>query len=134
MITIGQITEATVTGLKDFGAFVVLQNGETAMVHISQVSNTYVKNIHEYLSEGQEVKVKVIAIDEKGRISLSMKQAQENKPNKVKNIGYTQKAQDKNEMNFEDMMLKFKQSSDEKMNALKKSSASKYSSYSRRVK
>ena len=75
MVQVGQILEGTVTGLTEFGAFVTLPDGKTGMVHISEVSNTYVNNISEHLSEGQEVRVKVIEINEKGKIALSIKKA-----------------------------------------------------------
>ena len=67
MVEVGQILDGKVTTLTDFGAFVALENGESGMVHISEVADTFVKNIGEFLSEGQEVKVKVIEIGEKAR-------------------------------------------------------------------
>ena len=56
-IEVGAIIEGKVTGLTNFGAFVTLEGNTTGMVHISEVSNTYVKDIKEHLSEGQQVKV-----------------------------------------------------------------------------
>ena len=61
---IGEIYEGKVTGLTSFGAFVKMANGETGMVHISEVAATYVKDINEFLTEGQDVKVKVLAVNE----------------------------------------------------------------------
>ena len=74
-VEIGEILDGKVTGITNFGAFVELPDKSTGMVHISEVSNTYIKDIHEKLSENQEVKVKVIDINEKGKIALSIKKA-----------------------------------------------------------
>ena len=81
-IDIGSVHEGTVTGLTKFGAFVKLENGASGMVHISEVSNEYVSEISDHLAEGDKVKVKVIEINEKGKISLSIKKAlpQQEKP------------------------------------------------------
>ena len=76
-ISVGDIYEGTVTGITNFGAFVALPEGKSGMVHISEVANVYVKDINEFVKDKQTVKVKVVAIDEKGKISLSMKQAEE---------------------------------------------------------
>ena len=75
MVEVGQILDGKVTTLTDFGAFIELADGETGMVHISEVADTFVKNIGEFLSVGQQVKVKVLEIGEKGKIGLSIKQA-----------------------------------------------------------
>lgn len=138
---IGEIYEGKVTGLTSFGAFVKMSNGETGMVHISEVAATYVKDINEFLTEGQDVKVKVLAVNENNKISLSIKQAapapasaneNQNKrtgqsSNYQKNNRNYQNAPQKPQqqsnapMSFEDMMAKFKQESDEKISVLKKS-------------
>ncbi len=72
---IGQIYDGKVTGITKFGAFVSLPTGQSGMVHISEVAHAYVNDINEYLKQGQEVKVKVIGIDDRGRINLSIKKA-----------------------------------------------------------
>ncbi len=77
-IEIGSILEGKVTGITKFGAFVELPEGKSGMVHISEISNTYVENVSDFLSEGQTVKVKVIAVNENGKISLSIKKLAEN--------------------------------------------------------
>ena len=74
----GEIVEGKVTGLTKFGAFVSLPEEKVGMIHISEVSTTYVKDIGEFLEKGQTVKVKVLNIDENGKISLSLKQVPEN--------------------------------------------------------
>ena len=72
-LAVGAIVEGKVTGITKFGAFVALEGGKTGMVHISEIAHAYVSDISEYLTVGQEVKVKVIAIDPAGKINLSIK-------------------------------------------------------------
>lgn len=74
-IEVGKIFEGTVTGLAKFGAFIKLSSGETGLCHISEVADDYVKEVSDHLKEDQAVKVKVLSVDEKGKISLSIKQA-----------------------------------------------------------
>ena len=74
-VAIGEIVEGKVTGITKFGAFVELPGGKTGMVHISEVAPTYVKEIKDHLTIGQEVRVKVLAVSEEGKISLSIKRA-----------------------------------------------------------
>ena len=74
-LEIGSIYEGKVTGITKFGAFVLLPMGKSGMVHISEVANTFVDDINNYLKEGQTVTVKLIAIDQQGRINLSIKKA-----------------------------------------------------------
>jgi polyribonucleotide nucleotidyltransferase len=62
--------------IKDFGAFVNILPGIDGMVHISQLSDERVERVEDVLTEGQIVKVKLIAVDEKGRLSLSIKEAE----------------------------------------------------------
>ncbi|MBE6835234.1 MAG: S1 RNA-binding domain-containing protein [Ruminococcaceae bacterium] len=132
MVEVGQILVGKVTGLTDFGAFVTLESGETGMVHISEVANTFVKNISEHLSEGDEVTVKVLEINEKGKISLSIKQAQEpkkvEKPKKTRPQpkgwqGLPEKSTEN--QSFEDMLASFKKTSEDRMSDLKRSTESK---------
>ena len=72
---VGRIYEGKVVSIKDFGAFVNILPGIDGMVHISQLSSERVENVTDVLSEGQIVKVKLTAIDERGRLSLSIKDA-----------------------------------------------------------
>ena len=58
----------------DFGAFVTILPGKDGLVHISQIANKRVENVSDYLSEGQEVQVKVLDVDQRGRIKLSIKE------------------------------------------------------------
>ncbi|MDO5548701.1 MAG: S1 RNA-binding domain-containing protein [Eubacteriales bacterium] len=74
-LTVGEIVTGKVTGITKFGAFVALDAKRTGLVHISEVSRSFVNDIHDHLTEGQEVKVKIIAVEENGRINLSIKKA-----------------------------------------------------------
>ena len=74
-LEVGGIYEGKVTGITKFGAFVSFEGGQTGMVHISEVASTFVTEIRDFVSEGQTVKVKVLSINEAGKISLSMKKA-----------------------------------------------------------
>ena len=64
--TVGALLEGKVKSITKFGAFITLPENRTGMVHISEVANTYVSDIHDHLTEGQDVKVKVIGIDPAG--------------------------------------------------------------------
>ena len=72
-LTVGAIIEGKVKSITNFGAFIALPENKTGMVHISEVANAYVNDIRQYLTEGQDVKVMVIALDPAGKINLSMK-------------------------------------------------------------
>lgn len=73
---VGRIYEGKVVSIKDFGAFVNIMPGIDGMVHISQLSDERVENVTDVLTEGQMIKVKLTGIDERGRLSLSVKAAQ----------------------------------------------------------
>ena len=77
-LVVGAVLEGKVTGITGFGAFVSLPEGKSGMVHISEVANSFVSDIKEFIKEGDTVRVKVIGIDDAGRINLSIKRAQEN--------------------------------------------------------
>ena len=69
-LEVGAILEGKITGVKKFGAFVALPEGKTGMVHISEVSNSFIEDLSTVLTEGQTVKVKVMNIGEDGKLSL----------------------------------------------------------------
>ena len=71
---VGAIYTGTVARIVDFGAFVTILPGKDGLVHISQIAEERVENVTDYLSEGQEIKVKVLDVDNRGRIKLSMKE------------------------------------------------------------
>lgn len=139
MLEVGAILEGKVTGLTAFGAFVSLPDGKSGMVHISEVSRSFVKDIKEFLKVGQDVKVKVVGISDEGKISLSIRKAEEDEPARQEkfkekpkdrprrsdrparaNVWQGQPQKNKDAMSFEDMMAQFKQVSDEKMSDLKR--------------
>lgn len=132
-LEIGKIYTGKVKGIAQYGAFVDIEGGGSGMVHISEIANTFVSDIHEHLTEGQEVKVKVIGVNDAGKVSLSIKKASdepapaEKKPFKKHdrkpkpNIWEPKKTVPQSEMTFEDMMSHFKQSSEERIGDLKRS-------------
>ncbi len=74
---VGSILEGKVTGITKFGAFVALPEGRSGLVHISEIAYSYVNEVSDHLQEGQQVKVKVIGIDDNNRINLSIKKVTE---------------------------------------------------------
>ena len=76
-LQVGMVTEGKVTGITIFGAFVALPEGKSGLVHISEIANTFVSDVRDYVQDGQTVKVKVIGISEDGKINLSIKKAEE---------------------------------------------------------
>lgn len=141
MAVMDSIVEGTVTGIMPFGAFVDIGSGESGLVHISELSSEYVSDINQFIKKGSRVKVKVIRIDEKGKISLSMKQAekpQRGKPEKTKRVSarpdsYDWTARPSEDMSFEDRLSRFKHESEEKIRDNKRRMENKRSGgYSRR--
>ena len=156
-LEIGKIYNGKVKGITQYGAFVDIDGGGSGMVHISEIANTYVNEIRDHLTENQEVKVKVIGINEAGKVSLSIKKAMDNgegasqrqrrnsgdrngdrsergdrngdrgdrndrRESRPKpNVWEPKKQTPPSEMSFEDMMSRFKQTSEERMCDLKRS-------------
>lgn len=79
-LQVGMVTEGKVTGITKFGAFVALPEGKSGLVHISEIANTFVNDVHDYVQDGQTVKVKIIGIGDDGKINLSIKKADEHAP------------------------------------------------------
>ena len=155
-----QIYEGKVTGITKFGAFVSFEGGQTGMVHISEVAPTFVNEIKDFVTEGQMVKVKVLAISEEGKISLSIKKAlpedQQRRPQRREGGrgrerdrqprqprpapqpsqgrpgDFEWQSRRNDSGSFEDMMSRFKQTSDEKMSDLKRAGNEFRRGYSRR--
>ncbi len=73
-LQVGSVLEGKVASITKFGAFVALEGGRSGLVHISEIANTFVNDVHDFLQEGQTVKVVVLSA-EKGRINLSIKKA-----------------------------------------------------------
>lgn len=134
-LEIGKIYEGRVKGIAQYGAFVEIEGYGTGMVHISEIAGNYVKNIKDYLTENQSVKVKVISINEEGKVGLSIKKAadtQPRQPNKTQkrpekkpNVWEPKKRTPDSELGFEEMLMRFKQNSEEKICALKRNTERK---------
>ncbi|MDW7649809.1 MAG: S1 RNA-binding domain-containing protein [Bacillota bacterium] len=115
-LVVGAIVEGVVTGITHFGAFIQLSNGETGLVHISEVADSYVKDINEHLQKKDKVQVKILSVDGNGKIGLSIKQV------KKEGRGSHSKA---SRVSFEDKMNKFLKDSDERLQDLRRNTESK---------
>lgn len=122
---VGAVLEGKVTGITKFGAFVALEGGKSGLVHISEIANSYVSSVEDYLKVGQTVKVRVLNIGEGGKINLSIKRAEE-KPSRPMPERREDKAQrarpeqtqvSRNQASddFEDRLKKFMQESDSRI-------------------
>ena len=69
---IGEIIEGTIITIRDFGAIMIFNDGKKGLLHISEVANVYIRNIHKYLRIGKTYQVKIIDIEEDGFLKLSM--------------------------------------------------------------
>lgn len=133
-LKVGSILEGTVVNITKFGAFIEVE-GKTGLVHISEVADTYVKDINDHLKEKDKVKVKVISVDDNGRISLSIKQAMvKKKSSKPVEIDWSKdKEKSKiNNNNFEDAISKFLKESEERFQDLKKHQNIKGNKYTKK--
>jgi len=127
---VGSIVEGKVSGITKFGAFVTLPEGKSGLVHISEIAYSYVNDVHDHLHEGDQVKVKVIGIDDAGRINLSIKKATEPPPrpaaprpaprqqNNNRERSFTPAAP-KEPASFEDRLKQFMAASDSKLSELR---------------
>lgn len=114
-IELGSVQEGVVTGITNFGAFIELPGGVTGLVHISEIAEVYVKDVRDFLKSGDKVNVKVISIDPRGKIGLSVKQANPSTRPKPKKF----------QVSFEDKLAKFMKESEERQQVLKKGAESK---------
>lgn len=130
---VGSILDGKVMGITKFGAFVALPDGRSGLVHISEIAYSYVNEVSDHLHEGQEIKVKVIGIDQANRINLSIKQVTpppQRAPRPANGGGgrtrqggsrpasFVRQAP-KEPTNFEDRLKQFMQSSDSKLSELR---------------
>lgn len=122
----GVILEGTIINITNFGAFVEVE-GKTGLVHISEVADTFVKDIRDYLKEQDKVKVKVLSVDDNGKISLSIKQASvPKKSSKPVDIDWSKNSKAKQGgADFEDRLSKFLKDSEERFQDLKRHQESK---------
>lgn len=139
-IRVGSILEGNVKNITKFGAFITLPGGRSGLVHISEIAHSYVNDVKDHLQEGQEVRVKVVGIDDAGRINLSIKKAMDPPPQATpsqqpprQSRSYresrspapspsprsTTSGQAPANQDFEHMMKQFMQSSDSKLSSLR---------------
>ena len=103
-VGIGDVLSGTVEHIAPYGAFIRLENGQKAMIHISELSHNFVKKVEDVLTPSQQIKAKVIKIDDKGRIDLSIKALQMREQRPVRR-----------EEDFEKKLTSFMKHSDEKI-------------------
>jgi len=121
-VEVGQIVEGKITGITRFGAFMEISQGVTGLIHISEVADSFVKDVNDFLKENDIVKAKVISISTDGKISLSLRKAKETiKPKQM-------------DLSFEDKLAKFLKDSEERLLDIKRNHESKRGSgaYGRR--
>ena len=119
-LEVGTICNGKVTSITKYGAFVALGEGKSGMVHISEISHSYVNDINDHLQSGQEVKVKIIGVDENGRISLSIRKAEPRQERAQQHFTTKPSApREAAELSFEDKLKQFMQDSDSKISGLK---------------
>ena len=151
-LSVGAIVNGKITGITGFGAFVETEDGSRGMIHISEISHSYVENIKSVLKVGQAVTVKVLSVSDDGKVALSLKQLekpengkksaadrrsmqpQPGKPKKkyepappVTSPGDFEWQSSASGGSFEDMMSKFKRTSEDKMSDLKRGESRGYS-------
>ena len=118
----GKKCKGKVVGITGFGAFVRLEDGSGGLIHISQVSTSYVSDVHEFLSVGQEVEPTVLSVDEKGRIALTLKPPRPPREKGDQPVLFSSPAKPDG---FENMLEHFRSVSDEKMGDLRRSRVGK---------
>ena len=128
-LQVGDILEGKVLNIMQYGAFIQLENNQKGLVHISEVSNKFVADVNTILKPGQNVKVKVISV-ENSKIALSIKQLEENKViNKErKNRDFDRNVksnEDNRPQTFEDILTKFLKDSEERQVDIKRNFESK---------
>ncbi len=116
-VEVGAVVEGTVTGITKFGAFVSLPDGRSGLVHISEIANTYVNDVNEFLKLGDKVKVRVLAVTPDGKINLSIKKAEPapERPNNRSAQPAGQVSGPSGDAAFEDRLKQFMQESDSRM-------------------
>lgn len=139
-IEVGSKVQGKVTGITNFGAFVELPEGSTGLVHISEVADSYVKDVNDHLKIGDEVQVKVIS-EKDGKVALSIKKAierpegqtssyagrppRQGRDDRRPNKDFRPKGNFKPKESFEDKMAKFLKSSEENLSSLKRNTETK---------
>ncbi|MBQ8881405.1 MAG: S1 RNA-binding domain-containing protein [Oscillospiraceae bacterium] len=129
-LTVGAVLDGKVKTITNFGAFVSLPENKTGLVHISEVANTYVSDIRQHLTEGQDVKVMVIGLDA-GKVNLSIKRLEanrqreermprrENAPRPARNAPTPPPAPKTADQLFEEKLKQFMSESDSKISSIR---------------
>lgn len=134
-IEVGSTHDGKVTGITDFGAFIELTTGETGLVHISEIADTYVKDIRDHLKIGELVNVRVINIEKNGKMGLSLKEQKTEsrapertarpRSRQTGQRGASRAGQGEGSQSFDDKLSVFLRDSEERLSTLKKSTDSK---------
>ena len=137
-IEVGSVVEGVVTGITNFGAFVELPEGKTGLIHISEVADVYVNDVHDFLRERDTVKVKVLTVDDLGKIGLSIKALQDKPvapaqpsaapvrpPRPPRDLRRTAATRQIGSPSFEDKLSRFLKDSDERLTDLRRKTDSK---------
>ncbi|RKL65220.1 RNA-binding protein S1 [Salipaludibacillus neizhouensis] len=129
-IEVGIKYQGKVTGITKFGAFVELPDGTTGLVHISEVADSFVKDINEFLTVGEEITVKVMNVEKSGKIGLSIRKAKDKPPvssgqRHGRKPSSKSKQRNSRPVSFEDKMNSFLKDSEERLTSLKKNTESK---------
>ncbi len=112
----GTIVEGTVVKITPYGAFVELPDGRSGLVHIREIADIYVKDVRDYLKEQEKVKVKVLGLNERGKLDLSVKQALSPEERAARSRAKT---------SFEDKLKSFLKESEERLLDLKRNTEAK---------
>ncbi|UJL47680.1 RNA-binding protein S1 [Virgibacillus sp. NKC19-16] len=130
-IEVGSKVQGKVTGITNFGAFVEIPGGKTGLVHISEVADSYVKDVNDHLTKGDQIEVKVIS-EKEGKIALSIKKAIDRPERPARQGGDSRNSKAnrsrgnfKSKESFEDKMAKFLKTSEENLSTLKRSTDTK---------
>lgn len=124
-VEVGAKVKGKVSGITNFGAFVDLEDGKTGLVHISEVSSQYVNDIHDCLSVGDEVTVKVMSIGDDGKIALSIRRAEDRpQPSHKKKTNHRpnrpSRSNNQKKQDFDVLMNNFLKDSDDRLSSLKR--------------
>ena len=137
-IEVGSVVEGVVTGITNFGAFVELPEGKTGLIHISEVADVDVNDVHDFLKERDSVRVKVLTVDDRGKIGLSIKALQDKPavpaqpaaaparpPRAPRDMRRTAASRQMGSPSFEDKLSRFLKDSDERLTDLRRKTDSK---------
>jgi S1 RNA binding domain protein len=112
----GTILEGVVVKITHYGAFVELPDGKSGLVHISEIADTYVKDVRDYLKEQERIKVKVLGYNDKGKLDLSVKQALD---------PAERQSRARAKASFDEKLAKFMKESEERLLDLKRNTEAK---------